>query len=360
EITGPQCYEDLMAAVHKYLPLRQEAFFYHLPPQGLKLTPPHYAYLKIAEGCNHRCSFCIIPSLRGPLTSRPLSEVMHEAERLVEAGIKELLVISQDTSAYGADLRYRSDSWRGQERRTRIFDLAQALGELGVWVRLHYVYPYPHVDDLIPLMADGQILPYIDVPLQHASPAILKRMRRPAAAQDNLDRIRKWRSLCPDLAIRSTFIVGFPGETADDFERLLEFLEAARLDRVGCFEYSPIDGAEANAYALPVPEETKAERYHHLMACQQALSRQRMRAQIGKRIQVLIDEVFPDEVIGRSSADAPEIDGKVFISGSHGLPGDFVEVLIKKAGDYDLRGVAIDACRGKGDNAASAQPQIIS
>jgi len=355
--TGPQRYEDLMAAVHKHLPPRQDAFSYHLPPQGLKLTPPHYAYLKIAEGCNHRCSFCIIPKLRGPLTSRPLSKVMQEAERLVEAGVKELLVISQDTSAYGADLRYRTDSWRGRERRARVVDLAQALGELGVWVRLHYVYPYPHVDDLIPLMADGQILPYIDVPLQHASPAILKRMRRPAAAEDNLNRIRKWRSLCPELAIRSTFIVGFPGETEDDFERLLEFLEAAHLDRVGCFEYSPIDGAEANAYALPVPEETKAERYHRFMACQQAFSRQRMHAQIGKRMQVLIDEVLPGEAIGRSSADAPEIDGKVFISGGHELrQGDFVEVLIEGAEDYDLRGVVIDARCPERDNAPSAQP----
>ena len=307
------------------------------PPQGIKLTPRHYAYLKISEGCNHRCTFCIIPSLRGDLVSRPAGEVLCEAERLVASGVKELLVISQDTSAYGSDIRYAADTWHGESYRAHLLDLAKGLGQLGIWVRLHYVYHYPHVDKLLPLMAEGSLLPYLDVPFQHASPRILKRMKRPAAAENNLSRIQRWRSFCPDLTIRSTFIVGFPGEADEDFECLLDFIEAARLDRVGCFTYSPVEGAAANALPDPVPEEIKEERYHRFMVAQARISLERLQAKIGKRMQVLVDELNAEGALARSSADAPEIDGQVFIEGAKQLrPGEFVEVAVTGADDYDL------------------------
>jgi ribosomal protein S12 methylthiotransferase len=336
-VTGPQRYEDLMQAVHTHLPPQRDAFIDLLPPQGVKLTPRHYAYLKIAEGCNHRCSFCIIPSMRGDLVSRPAGEVLREAERLANADVKELLVISQDTSAYGVDRKYAADSWRGRAIPTRLYELADALGELGIWVRLHYVYPYPHVDQIIPLMAAGKVLPYLDVPFQHASPRILKRMKRPAAAEDNLARIAAWRRICPDLTIRSTFIVGFPGETEDDFDQLLAFLDAAQLDRVGCFQYSPVAGAAANALPDPVPDALKRERYDRFMERQAAISRARLAAKIGQIQRVLVDEIDTEGAIARSSADAPEIDGKVFIDAAEKLkPGDWADVLIEDAGDYDL------------------------
>ncbi len=337
-VTGPHACEEVMAAIHTHLPRPQDPFLDLLPPQGIKLTPRHYAYLKIAEGCNHRCTFCIIPQLRGDLVSRPVGEVLRDAENLVRAGIRELLVVSQDTSAYGVDLRYRTGFWNGRPLKTHLTSLAAALGELGAWVRLHYVYPYPHVDELIPLMAKGRVLPYLDAPLQHASPRILKAMQRPANTGNTLERIRRWREICPDLTLRSTFIVGFPSETEADFEQLLEFLEAAELDRVGCFTYSPVDGAAANALSDPVPEEVKQERQGRLMALQAGISAQRLRGKVGQSIKVLVDAHDEEGgAVARSSADAPEIDGVVFIQDGTALPvGEFVEVRIVDADEHDL------------------------
>ncbi len=336
-VTGPEQYEDILAAVHAHLPPKHDPFVDLVPPQGIKLTPRHYAYLKISEGCNHRCSFCIIPTMRGRLASRSAGEVLAEAQRLVNAGVKELLVISQDTSAYGIDLPRRADTWRGRALHSRIQPLAQALGELGVWVRLHYVYPYPHVDRLIPLMAEGRLLPYLDVPFQHASPRILKLMRRPAAAADNLQRIRAWREMCPQITVRSTFIVGFPGETEDDFEQLLEFLEQARIDRAGCFRYSPVEGAAANALPDHIGEEVKEERYTRFMQTQARISAEILRNKINTRVTVLVDEASDNGAIARSSADAPEIDGKVYIESANGLKaGDFADVVITRTGEHDL------------------------
>ena len=338
-ISGPQDYGSVMNAVHAQLPPRHDPYQDLVPPQGIKLTPRHYAYLKIAEGCNHRCSFCIIPSMRGDLVSRPVDEVLVEAEKLVKGGVRELLVISQDTSAYGVDLRYAKRGWRGREYATRMTALCEGLAELGAWVRLHYVYPYPHVDEVIPLMAQGRLLPYLDVPLQHANPRILKLMKRPASGERNLDRIRAWRATCPELTIRSTFIVGFPGETEAEFEELLEFLEAAQLDRVGAFAYSPVQGAAANALPDPVPEERKQERLARFMATQEAISAARLRRKVGSVQQVLVDEVGASVAVGRSSADAPEIDGKVYVHGAAKLkPGQFIDVRIERAEAHDLHG----------------------
>jgi len=336
-VTGAHAYDQVMDAVHRHLPPPDHPFVSLLPPQGVKLTPRHFAYIKIAEGCNHRCSFCIIPSLRGDLVSRPLGEVMHEAERLVDAGVRELLIVSQDTSAYGLDLRYRTELWHARPMRTDIEGLARALGEMPAWIRLHYVYPYPQVDRLIPLMAEGSILPYLDMPLQHGSPAILKAMRRPAAAERVLERLADWRRLCPELVLRSTFIVGFPGETEDDFELLLAFLREARLDRVGCFAYSPVQGAAANALPNPVPEEVKQQRLERFMAVQAEISRAKLAERIGQRLIVLVDEIEADRVITRSYADAPEIDGNVIIDGAWDLtPGDFIEVEVTASAEHDL------------------------
>jgi ribosomal protein S12 methylthiotransferase len=339
-VTGPQAYEAVVGAVHQHLPMiarEHDPFVDLVPPQGIKLTPRHYAYLKISEGCNHRCSFCIIPHLRGDLVSRPIGEVMDEAEGLVKAGVRELLVISQDTSAYGVDLRYRTGFWQGRPLRTRMQELCEALGSLGVWVRLHYVYPYPHVDQIIPLMAEGRILPYLDIPFQHASPRILKLMKRPASAERVLDRIHAWRELCPDLTLRSTFIVGFPGETEAEFEELLDFLEDAELDRVGCFRYSPVDGAPANSLPGQVPEEVKEERWNRLMELQAEISADRLQLRVGREIDVLIDSVDGDNATARSSADAPEIDGAVHVQGVSGCkPGDLLRVRVDSADDYDL------------------------
>ena len=342
-ISGPQDYGSVMNAVHAQLPPRHDPYQDLVPPQGIKLTPRHYAYLKIAEGCNHRCSFCIIPSMRGDLVSRPVDEVLVEAEKLVRGGVRELLVISQDTSAYGVDLRYAKRGWRGREYATRMTALCEGLAELGAWVRLHYVYPYPHVDEVIPLMAQGRLLPYLDVPLQHANPRILKLMKRPASGERNLDRIRAWRATCPELTIRSTFIVGFPGETEAEFEELLEFLEAAQLDRVGAFAYSPVDGAAANALPDPVPEERKQERLARFMATQEAISAARLRRKVGSVQQVLVDEVGASVAVGRSSADAPEIDGKVYVHGAAKLKtGQFIDVRIERAEAHDLHGALAD------------------
>ncbi|HEY3699096.1 MAG TPA: 30S ribosomal protein S12 methylthiotransferase RimO [Spongiibacteraceae bacterium] len=343
-ISGAAQYEPVMHAVHQYLPPKTEhnPLIDLVPPQGIKLTPRHYAYLKISEGCNHRCSFCIIPSMRGDLVSRPIGDVMEEAERLVKAGVREVLVISQDTSAYGVDLKYRTGFWNGQPLKTRMQELCEALGELGVWVRLHYVYPYPHVDNVIPLMAEGKILPYLDIPFQHASPRILQLMKRPARQEKTLDRIKRWREICPELTIRSTFIVGFPGETEDDFQMLLDWLQQAQLDRVGCFEYSPVEGASANALADHVPDEIKKERYQRFMAVQQEISAARLQKKIGTQIEVLIDEVVEEGAVARSWADAPEIDGRVFIDreyldGFDGLQaGDTLVVEVIDADEYDL------------------------
>jgi len=336
-VTGPHDVTGVMTAVHAHLPRPHHPFVDLVPPQGVRLTPQHYAYLKISEGCNHRCTFCIIPSLRGDLASRPAGEVMREAETLVRAGVKELLVISQDTSAYGVDLKYRTDFWNGKPLKTRLAALAGALGSLGIWVRLHYVYPYPHVDDVIPLMAEGKVLPYLDVPFQHASPRILKLMKRPASGEANLERVRAWRRLCPDLAIRSTFIVGFPGETEREFEQLLEFLEEAELDRVGCFAYSPVAGATANALPGPVPDEVREERRARFMATQARISARRLKAKVGKRLRVLIDRVEGGKATARSSADAPEIDGVVHVAGAARMkPGEFVEVQVKRSDAHDL------------------------
>jgi ribosomal protein S12 methylthiotransferase len=340
KITGPQRYEEVVASVHEHLPPKHDPFVDLVPPQGVKLTPRHYAYLKISEGCNHRCSFCIIPSMRGDLVSRPIDEVMREAERLVAAGVKELLVISQDTSAYGVDTRYAAAEWRGKKRRAKFYDLASALGELGVWVRMHYVYPYPHVDEVIPLMAAGKILPYLDIPFQHGSQKVLKLMRRPAAAENTLRRIGAWREQLPDIAIRSTFIVGFPGETEADFETLLRWLQAAQLDRVGCFKYSPVAGAAANDLPDSVPEEIKEQRYARFMELAAEISAQRLTRKVGKTLEVLIDSVDGDTAAGRSYADAPEIDGAVTVSNGRGIKvGDLVRVRILATSTYDVAGV---------------------
>ena len=343
-VTGPHAYEAVLEAVHAQVPRPHDPYTSLLPPQGVKLTPRHYAYLKISEGCNHRCTFCIIPALRGDLVSRPAGEVMQEAEKLVDAGVRELLVVSQDTSAYGVDLRYRTDFWHGRPLRTRIRELAAALGELPAWVRLHYVYPYPHVDELIPLMAEGAILPYLDVPLQHGSDRMLRAMRRPAASEKALERIERWRSVCPELTVRSTFITGFPGETEQDFDELLEFVRAAELDRVGCFTYSAVDGAAANDLPGRVAPEVAEERRARLMALQAGISARRLAARVGSRQIVLVDEVRDDRVVARSAADAPEIDGQVFIDGPWELdPGDFVEVRITGSDEHDLWAEPVDA-----------------
>ena len=340
-VSGPQQYEQVVSAVHQHAPFDKthDPFVDLVPPQGIKLTPRHYSYLKISEGCNHKCTFCIIPSMRGKLDSRPAGKVLSEAERLVDAGVKELLVISQDTSAYGVDLKYKLDFWGGKPVKTRITELCRELGSLGAWVRLHYVYPYPHVDELIPLMADGLILPYLDIPLQHGSPRILKMMKRPAAAENALHRIKRWREICPEITLRSTFIVGFPGETDDDFEQLLDFINEAQLDRVGCFQYSPVNGARANDLPDHVPAEIMAEREHQFMQLQADISRNRLQAKIGSTQRVLIDNINDQVAIGRSFADAPEIDGQVYVlDGSHLKAGNMVDINITAADEYDLSG----------------------
>jgi len=336
-VTGPHARDEVMQAVHRHLPAPHDPFLDLVPKQGVRLTPRHYAYLKISEGCNHRCSFCIIPSLRGDLVSRPIDEVMEEAQVLADAGIREILVISQDTSAYGVDRRYATRFWRGQPLQTRFVDLARALGQFGLWIRLHYVYPYPHVDEVIPLMADGAILPYLDMPMQHASLSVLKAMKRPGNREKMLERIQKWREICPELVIRSTFIVGFPGETDADFEELLDFLEIAQLDRVGCFTYSAVAGAAANALPDPVPESIKQERYHRFMLKQQAISAQKLQQRVGQRLTVLVESAADQGYLARCYADAPEIDGVVHIDTEQSLPtGEFQQVEIIDADEYDL------------------------
>ncbi|HEY6517105.1 MAG TPA: 30S ribosomal protein S12 methylthiotransferase RimO [Steroidobacteraceae bacterium] len=337
KVTGPQTYAEVMSAVHEHLPPQHDPFLDLVPPQGVRLTPRHYAYLKISEGCNNKCSFCIIPALRGKLVSRRIDDVLREAERLAAAGVRELLVISQDTSAYGADIRYAPAMWREEEYRTRFIDLARGLGTLGIWVRLHYVYPYPHVDEVIPLMAQKRVLPYLDIPFQHGSPSVLKRMRRPAHSEDVLRRIAAWREECPGLTLRSTFIVGFPGETESEFEQLLDWLDEAQLDRVGCFKYSPVEGATANALEGHVSAEIQEERYSRFMERAAAISAQRLQARVGKRIRVLVDTVDKEGAIARSEADAPEIDGVVRIAAANGLrPGDWANVEITGSDTYDL------------------------
>jgi ribosomal protein S12 methylthiotransferase len=341
-ITGPQQYESVLDAVHRALPPKHDPFLDLVPPEGIKLTPRHYAYLKISEGCNNRCSFCIIPKLRGDLVSRPAADVLREAEKLVAAGVKELLVISQDTSAYGVDIKYASSTWRDKEVRAKFVDLAGALGELGIWVRLHYVYPYPHVDDVIPLMAERKVLPYLDIPFQHAAPDVLKRMKRPAAQEKTLERLARWREMCPDLTLRSTFIVGFPGETDADFDYLLQWLDEAALDRVGCFKYEPVKGAPANDSAPPVPDEVKESRWHRFMQAQQKISARRIKRKVGTRQQVIIDEVGPSVAKGRSMADAPEIDGAVYVATRRPLRvGEIATVKIERADAYDLHGTVV-------------------
>jgi ribosomal protein S12 methylthiotransferase len=353
-VTGPQQYESVVEAVHRAVPPQHDPFLDLLPPEGIKLTPRHYAYLKISEGCNNRCSFCIIPKLRGDLVSRPAADVLREAERLVAAGVKELLVISQDTSAYGVDLKYAASNWKGREVRARFLDLAGALGELGAWVRLHYVYPYPHVDEVIALMVEGKVLPYLDIPFQHAAPSVLRRMKRPAAQEKTLERIARWREICPDLTIRSTFIVGFPGESDEDFQFLLDWLEQAELDRVGCFRYEPVRGAVANDLAAPVTDAVKQERWDCFMRHQQSISARRLRRKVGTRQQVIIDEVntrdcrLPDRgpgaamAKGRSRGDAPEIDGAVYVTSRRPLRlGEIATVRIERADEYDLHGTAV-------------------
>jgi ribosomal protein S12 methylthiotransferase len=341
-VTGPQRYEDVLDAVHRAAPPRHDPFVDLVPPEGIKLTPRHYAYLKISEGCNNRCSFCIIPRLRGDLKSREAADVLREAEHLVAAGVKELLVISQDTSAYGLDINYTASRWKEREVSARFLDLAAALGEFGVWVRLHYVYPYPHVDAVIPLMAEGKVLPYLDVPFQHAAPAVLKRMRRPAAQEKTLDRIRAWRAICPDITLRSTFIVGFPGETEEDFAFLLDWLREAALDRVGCFRYEPVKGAAANDLAAPVPDEIREERWHRFMQRQQAISACRLKRYVGTRQQVIIDETGSGGAKGRSKADAPQIDGTVHLTSRRPLRiGELATVKIERADAYDLYGTVV-------------------
>lgn len=336
-ISGAHAYEEVVRAVHRHLPPPADPFTQLVPPQGIKLTPRHYAYLKISEGCNQKCTFCIIPTMRGKLQSYPLTQVLREAKRLKAAGVQELLVISQDTSAYGVDTGYQSVEWQGKTIRTRFYDLCEQLGELGLWVRLHYVYPYPHVDEIIPLMRDGLILPYLDIPLQHASKRVLKAMKRPASSENTLARIAQWREICPDITLRSTFIVGFPGETEEEFEELLDFLEEAQLDRVGCFQYSPVEGAKANELADPVPEAIKEERYHRFMQLQAEISREKLAAKIDSRQTVLIDEIQDEQIIARSKSDAPEIDGLVFLPFDEGVKvGELHEVIVKDSDDYDL------------------------
>jgi ribosomal protein S12 methylthiotransferase len=342
-ITGPQAYESVMKAVHDVAPPSHDPFLDLVPPQGVKLTPRHYAYLKISEGCNNRCTFCIIPKLRGDLVSRPIGDVLREAEKLVNAGVKELLVISQDTSAYGLDIKYAASQWKDREVRAKFVDLSRELGQLGAWVRLHYVYPYPHVDDVIPLMAEGLVLPYLDIPFQHASPSVLKAMKRPGNQEKTLDRIHAWREICPDLAIRSTFIVGFPGETDADFEFLLDWLKEVKLERVGCFKYEPVKGATSNDIGLAhIPEDVKQHRWNRFMETQQAISSARLKSRVGKRIKVIIDEPGPTVSKGRSQWDAPEIDGNVHVGSRRPLrQGDIVTVKIERADAYDLFGVAV-------------------
>jgi ribosomal protein S12 methylthiotransferase len=338
-ITGPQQYESVLDAVHRAIPPLHNPHLDLVPPQGIKLTPRHYAYLKISEGCNNRCTFCIIPKLRGDLASRTIDDVLREAEKLVAAGVKELLVVSQDTSAYGIDLKYATAIWKDREVRARFFDLARELGELGAWVRLQYVYPYPHVDEVIGLMTEGKVLPYLDIPFQHASPDVLKQMRRPAAQDKTLARIKAWRDQCPDLTLRSTFIVGFPGESDSDFAYLLDWLDEAEIDRVGCFKYEPVAGATSNTIENPVPEDVKTERWNALMARQQKISARRLKRKVGTRQQIIIDEVGPSVAKGRSKADAPQIDGSVYLSTRRTLRvGDIVTAKIERASDYDLHG----------------------
>ncbi|MFO7764239.1 MAG: 30S ribosomal protein S12 methylthiotransferase RimO [Wenzhouxiangellaceae bacterium] len=343
DVSGPHQTEAVLGAVNRHLPRPHDPYVDLVPPGGLKLTPGHYAYLKISEGCNHRCRFCIIPAMRGDLVSRPVGMVLQEAERLVERGVRELLVISQDTSAYGVDTRYQADYWKGREIETRLYDLARELGELDAWIRLHYVYPYPHVDRIIPLMAEGRVLPYLDIPFQHASPRILKSMRRPASAENTLERIRSWREACPHLVIRSTFIVGYPGETEEDFQVLLDWLDAAQLERVGCFKYSPVAGAAANVLPDPVAEEVKEERWHRFMQHQQAISQARLARRVGAVEPVVVDAVEGNTVIARSYGDAPEIDGNVLIEGSESVePGDFIDARITGSDSYDLFGERVN------------------
>ena len=343
-ISGPQDYVSVMNAVHAQLPPQHDPFLDLVPPQGVKLTPRHYAYLKISEGCNHRCTFCIIPSMRGDLVSRPIDEVLIEAEKLAKGGVRELLVISQDTSAYGVDVRYAERTWRGRAWRTRMTELCEALSELGIWVRLHYVYPYPHVDEIIPLMAQGKLLPYLDIPFQHANPRILKLMRRPAHSERNLERVQAWRAVCPELTIRSTFIVGFPGETEAEFSELLQFLEAAQLDRVGCFKYSPVAGAKANSLPDPISAEVQQDRYHRFMKLQAKISARRLKAKVGSVQTVLVDALNGDIATARSTGDAPEIDGTVIIRDAAALKvGEFAQVRVLKAGKYDLHAVPLGA-----------------
>jgi ribosomal protein S12 methylthiotransferase len=340
-VTGPQQYEQVVNAVHEVVPPRQDhnPLIDLVPPQGIKLTPRHYAYLKISEGCNHSCSFCIIPSMRGKLVSRPVGDVLSEAERLVKSGVKELLVISQDTSAYGVDMKYKTDFWNGQPVKTRMTELCEALSSMGIWVRLHYVYPYPHVDELIPLMAAGKLLPYLDIPFQHASPKVLKAMKRPAFEDKTLARIKNWREICPELTIRSTFIVGFPGETEDDFQYLLDWLDEAQIDRVGAFKYESVAGAVSNAIGQNVPEELKQQRWNALMERQQKISARRLKRKVGTRQQVIIDEVGPTVSKGRSKADAPDIDGAVYVTARRPLKiGEIVTAKIERADQYDLHG----------------------
>jgi ribosomal protein S12 methylthiotransferase len=341
-VTGPQAYESVVSAVHEAAPPAHNPFIDLVPDHGVKLTPRHYAYLKISEGCNNRCTFCIIPKLRGDLASRPVGDVLREAERLVKAGVKEILVISQDTSAYGVDVKYAESPWRDRSVRTRFYDLSRELGELGAWIRLHYVYPYPHVDEVIGLMSEGKVLPYLDIPFQHASPKVLKAMRRPGNQEKTLDRIRAWRETCPDLAIRSTFIVGFPGETDEDFELLLDWMREAKIDRAGCFRFEPVAGAPANELADPVPQEVKDERWHRFMKVQQEVSARILKNKVGRRLQVIIDEPGATVAKGRSKYDAPEIDGSVYVASRRPLrAGDVVTVKIERADAYDLHGVAV-------------------
>jgi len=336
-ISGAHAYEEVVNAVHQHLPPPTDPFTQLIPPQGIKLTPRHYAYLKISEGCNQKCTFCIIPTMRGKLQSYSMAQVLSEAKKLKEAGVKEILVISQDTSAYGVDTRYQPIEWNGKTINTKFYDLCEQLGELGIWVRLHYVYPYPHVDDIIPLMRDGFILPYLDIPLQHASTRVLKAMKRPASSENTLARITHWREVCPNITLRSTFIAGFPGETEDEFEELLDFIEEAQLDRVGCFKYSPVKGAKANELANPVPEDVKEERYHRFMQLQAEISRKKLQEKIGTRQTVLVDEVNSEQIIARSMGDAPEIDGLVYLPPSASIAaGSFVDVTITDSDDYDL------------------------
>jgi ribosomal protein S12 methylthiotransferase len=336
-VTGPHQYDAVMDAVHNAVPAPHKPFLDLVPPSGLRLTPKHYAYVKISEGCNNKCSFCIIPQLRGVLASRPAADVMREAEALAAAGVRELLIVSQDTSAYGVDVKFAASDWRGNPLKARFYDLCEALGSLGVWVRLHYVYPYPHVDEVLPLMAQGKILPYLDIPFQHASPNVLKAMRRPAAQDKTLARLARWREICPDIAVRSTFIVGFPGETEADFQFLLDWLKEAKLARVGCFKYEDVDGAPSRALEGHVPEEVKAERHHRFMETQNAVSAEVMGGRLGKTIDVIIDEVDEDGAVGRSAWDAPDIDGSVFLDDAEGIaPGDIVRAVIEHAEDYDV------------------------